>query len=60
MSGKQRQPVYNIEGEVAMISGALTVALDETRTEAERRVLIKDARTRAYRLWKRLAKKGKP
>ena len=51
----KRKPVYTVEGEVAMISGALTLAMDETRTLAQRRVLIKNARDRANRLWKRIA-----
>lgn len=55
----KRQPVYSTEGEVAMIAGALTVALDESRSESLRRNLIKDARLRAYRLWRRLEKQSR-
>ena len=51
-----KRPQYSPEGEVAMIAGALTVALGKRTTESQRRVLIKDARTRAYKLWKRLSR----
>lgn len=50
----QHKPTYTVESEVAMICGALTVAMRETAS-AKCRVLIKDARQRSYRLWKRLA-----